>query len=220
MAIGRTPHMLATDPLEPTADDWFGWTFTEDRAIFNPAVGFAKEWGAMRESFVVVNMETTGLDPESSETLEISALLVEPTGTVRSEFSKLVKVAYPVSDDILKLIGVTQEQLALEGLPLAQVMKDFMAFVAFRSIFLQNATVDLPFLKKAMERLDQTFDESVYDIDYMALMIWTEVQVRGFNALAAHVSAPQTRPRSIDDAKAALAILLAAREAAVIQSWD
>ena len=220
MAIGRTPHMLATDPLEPTADDWFGWTFTEDRAIFNPAVGFAKEWGAMREPFVVVNIETTGLDPESSETLEISALLVEPTGTVRSEFSKLVKVTNPVSDEILKLIGVTQEQLCLEGLPLAQVMKEYLEFVAFRPVFLQNATVDLPFLKNAAESIDQTFDDSVYDIDYMALMIWAEVQVRGFSALAAHVGAPQTRPRSIDDAKAALTVLLAARKAAFSQKWD
>ena len=220
MAIGRAPHMLATDPLQPTADDWLGWTFTGDRAIFNPAVGFAEEWDAMREPFVVVNIETTGLEPESSETIEISALLVNPSGTVRSEFSRLVKVASPVPDDVLKLIGITQEQLALEGLPLAQVMKEFVAFVASRPVFLQNATVDLPFLKKAEESIDQTFDDSVYDIDYMALMIWTEVQVRGFNALAAHVGALQVRPRSIDDAKAALAILLAAREAAFSQNWD
>ena len=108
--------MLATDPLQPTADDWLGWTFTEDRAIFDPVVGFAKEWGAMREPFVVVNIETTGLDPESSETIEIAALLVDPSGPVTSEFSRLVKVTNPVSDDLLKLIGVTQEQLALEVL--------------------------------------------------------------------------------------------------------
>lgn len=212
--------MRATDPLEPTADDWLGWTFTEDRAIFNPAVGFAKEWDAMREPFVVVNIETTGLEPESSEIIEIAALLVDPSGTVWSEFSRLVKVASPVPDDVLKLIGITQEQMALEGLPLARVMKEYLAFVALRPVFLQNATVDLPFLRKAAESIDQTFDDSVCDIDYMALMIWTEVQGRGFRALAAHVGAPQTRPRSIDDAKAALTVLLAAREAAFRQKWD
>lgn len=214
------PMFSLGDPVDPSADDYFGWTFTEDRAIFNPAVGFAKEWEAIRGPFVVVNIETTGLDPESCEIVEIAALQVDPTGTVKSEFSKLVKVTDPVSDDILKLIDVTQEQLALEGMPLAQVMKAFMAFVALRPVFLQNATVDLPCLKKAAESIDQTFDASVYDIDYMALMIWTEVQIAGFNALAAHVGAERVRPRSIDDAKATLAILLAAREAAFSQKWD
>ena len=208
------PNMLASDLSELTADDWLGWTFTESEAIFSTAVGFAKAWDAMREPFVVVNIKATGPDPKSCEVVEISALLVDPTGTVTSKFSQLIKFANPVPDDVLKLIGIEQEQFALDGMPVAQVMKEFLAFVASRPVFLQNATVDLPFLKKTAESANQTFDESVYNIDYIALMTWTHVQVMGFDALAAHVRAPLVRPRCIDDAKAALIILLAARQAA------
>jgi DNA polymerase-3 subunit epsilon len=202
------------DLADPSADDYLGWTFTEDQAIFSPVVGFAAEWDAMCKPFVVVNIKTTSPDPESCETIEIAALLVDPTGTVTSKFSKLVKVASPVPDDVLKLMGITQEQLAREGQPIAQVMKDYLAFVASRPVFLKDAFIDLPFLKKAAGKTCQTFDEPVYDIDGIALMIWTEVQVMGFDALAAHVRAPQVRPRCIDDAKAALIILLAGRKAA------
>lgn len=208
------PILSLGDPVDPSADDYSGWTFTEDEAIFSSAVGFAKEWDAMRRSFIVVNIKTTGPDPEACEIIEIAALLVDPIGTVTSKFSQLVQVASPVPDNVLKLVGITQEQLARESQPIAQVMKDYLAFVASRPVFLKDAFIDLPFLKKAAGKTCQTFDEPVYDIDGIALMIWTEVQVMGFDALAAHVRAPQVRPRCIDDAKAALTVLLAARKAA------
>ena len=206
-----TPNLLTTEQSESAADDWLGWTFTEGEAIFSTAVGFAKEWDAMREPFVVVNIKTTGPYPAACETLEISALLVDPTGTVRSEFSRLIEVATPVPDDVLKLVGITQQQLALEGQPVAEVMKEYLAFVASRSVFLQNATVDLPFLKKSAERIDQTYDESVYDIDEIALMTCPHM---GYNESAAQLRATMVRPRCIDDAKVALAILLECRETA------
>ncbi len=208
------PILSLGDSVDPSADDYPGWTFTEGEAIFSPTVGFAKEWDAMREPFVVVSIRTTGQDPESCETIEIAALLVDPTGTVTSKFSQMVKVASPIPDEVLKLMGITPEQLAREGQSLAQVMKDYLAYVASRPVFLKDAFVDLPFLKKAAEKACQTFDESVYNIDFIALMTWPQVQVMGFDALAADVRAPQVRPRSIDDAKAALIILLAGREAA------
>ncbi len=212
-----TSNTLTTDQSESPDDDWLGWTFTETEAIFSPAVGFAKEWDAMHEPFVVVNIKTAGPDPESCEIVEIAVLLVDPTGTVTSEFTQLVKVANPVPDDVLKLIGITQEQLAREGQPLVQVMKDYLAFVASRPVFFKNAFVDLPLLKKAAVQTWQTINESVYDIDFIALMTWPQVQVMGFDAVATHVGAPKVRPRCIDDTKAALVILLAGREAAFVE---
>ena len=208
------PMLALGDPVDPSADDYPGWTFTEGEAIFSPTVGFAKEWDAMREPFIVVSIRTIGQDPESCETIEIAALLVDPTGTITSKFFQLVKVASPVPDDALKLMGITPEQLAREGQSLAQVMKDYLAFVASRPVFLKDAFIDLPFLRNAAKKTCQTFDESVYDIDFIALMTWPQVHVMGFDASAAHVRAPQVRPRCIDDAKAALIILLAGREAA------
>jgi hypothetical protein len=47
------PKLSTSDPLEPSTDDYVGWTFTEDRVIFNLAVRFAKEWDAMSEPFSV-----------------------------------------------------------------------------------------------------------------------------------------------------------------------
>ena len=53
-----------------------------------------RAWGATEGTFVVADLETTGLNAENDEILEFGAVRVNPGGQVLSEFSALVNVGH------------------------------------------------------------------------------------------------------------------------------
>ena len=62
-------------------------------------------------SYVVIDVETTGLDPTYDKIIEIGALKVE-NGTLVDTFSTLVNPGVPVDDFITQLTGITNDDLA------------------------------------------------------------------------------------------------------------
>ena len=209
-----------SDPLEPSADDYVGWTFTEDRAIFNPVVGFSKEWGAMSKPYAIVDLEVTGIHAESDEILEFAALLVEPSGAITSEFSALVKGEQPLKHEIIEIVDITQALVDLEGKPLADAMTAFLEFVGNRPAFIHHAEFYQSFLHKAGEKTGQVFSNNVYDLLFMAMMIWPDWSPHSSNRLMKRLGLPQVQGGTIGDAKSTLAILLATRDEAFSQNWD
>ena len=62
----------------------------------------------MFDTFVAVDIETTGLSPEQNKIIEIGALKIV-NGKVTGEFSKLINPKIPISDKISSLTGITAE---------------------------------------------------------------------------------------------------------------
>ena len=168
-------------------------------------------WAATRETFIVADLETTGLSAASDEVLEFAAVLVDSSGAVTSEFSALVRVKQPVSAIITQITGITQADVDREGRPLANVMADFLAFVGPRSVFFHNAPFDVSFLKQAGAQAKLKFSNPVHDTLPMAWAVWPSLGTYKLSALAEHVGAPAPTHRGLADAKAALAVLMAAR---------
>ena len=98
--------------------------------------------------YVVVDIETTGFKPSSSEITEIGALMVED-GEVTGSFQSLVKIGGTVPPHIVKLTGITDSMLAEQGRALNDVIIDLAAFVGNLSIVAHNAAFDLSFLNHA-----------------------------------------------------------------------
>lgn len=63
------------------------------------------------DSYLVYDLETTGLDAATCEVIEIGARLVKG-GQVRSERSWLIRQANPLPEEIVKLTGITDAMLA------------------------------------------------------------------------------------------------------------
>ena len=61
-------------------------------------------------TFVVFDIETTGLDSLSNEIIEIGALKVKD-GKVVDTFDHLIKPSHPISDFITNLTGITNEMV-------------------------------------------------------------------------------------------------------------
>lgn len=101
-------------------------------------------------SFVAVDTETTGLDFDLCNIMEIGAVKVND-GQIVDSFKTLIKVDEKLPPFIVHLTGITDEMLA-DAPSLNEVMTDFDAFVGDSILLAHNASFDMNFLYTAYER--------------------------------------------------------------------
>lgn len=169
-------------------------------------------WAATRQPFIVADLETTGLSTETDEVLEFAAVQVTPDGGIVGEFSTLVRVSRQVPPEITRITGITQDAIDREGRLPADAMKLFAAFVSTHPVFFHNAPFDQGFIKKAARQAKVQFVNPVYDTLPLARQAWPSLTTYKLATLAQHIGAPVPTHRALEDAKAALAVLLAARQ--------
>lgn len=178
------------------------------------AVEVEAAWAATRVPFAVADLETTGLDAESAEILEFAAVLVEPDGSVASEFSMLVRPQNPIPAEITQITGITQADVDAHGQPLALALAAFLKHIGNRPLFFHNAPFDTAFIGAATARNKLNFKNSVHDTLPIARRAWPTLGIYKLGVLAAHIGAAVPTHRALGDAHAALAVLLAARKRA------
>lgn len=96
------------------------------------------------DNYVVLDIETTGLDPKESEIIELSALRVENNRVV-SEFSTLVKPTGTISPYITNLTGISQSMTA-SAPDIKTAIKRFADFCADSTIMGHNVKFDIRFI--------------------------------------------------------------------------
>ena len=104
------------------------------------------------DSYIVLDLDTTGLSCSVHEIIEIAALSIVHD-TVEAELSILVQCQTLLLDNISKLTGITDEMLQQQGIPLYQALSQLIAFVGNRSIVCHNAAFDFGFLHAACQRV-------------------------------------------------------------------
>lgn len=112
--------------------------------------GKARSLLAFPRSYVVVDIETTGLNPGAAQIIEISALKVEDHEVVDS-FSVLVRPQRSISAFITNLTGITNAMVA-KALPVEAVLPDFLDFLGDAIILGQNIRFDIRFLDHDLQR--------------------------------------------------------------------
>lgn len=106
----------------------------------------------MPDSFVVFDLETTGLDSTRHEIIEIAAIRYRKGTTTQETLQALVKPTKRIPAKITKITGITQEMLDKEGEPLAQVLPQFSEFIGSLRLVTFNAEFDMAFLEAAYEK--------------------------------------------------------------------
>lgn len=169
-------------------------------------------WKATNSDFVVADIETTGLDADACEILELAALRVSPVGLVISEYSCLVQVRSRVPSFIAELTGITQAMVDEHGISERDAVVGFEAFVGQRPMFFHNSTFDTKFLVPAFERNGMNFMGPVIDTLPIARAAWPDMRSHKLSTLVKIIDdAPTPTHRALSDARATLAVLLAAR---------
>ena len=84
--------------------------------------------------FVVLDVETTGLDIRNDVLTEIGAILVED-GEIRKEYQVLVNIGeHPLPDEVIQLNGLTRELLAEKGVDPKEAIEGLRDFIGTSTV--------------------------------------------------------------------------------------
>lgn len=105
------------------------------------------------DNYVVIDVETSGLNPEEHEIIEIGAILIKEH-EISERFSLLVRPQNAISPTIEDITGISNAMLQGQGVQLSVAMQQFIAFINDLPLISHNADFDNSFLRKACSDCD------------------------------------------------------------------
>jgi DNA polymerase III epsilon subunit family exonuclease len=207
-ALRQAPVALARTLLAEVVE-------TDARLAWNgDAVALARPLGAELAledaTYVVVDLETTGLRPGSSQICEIGAVKI--TGfEVVDEFQTLVDPRVPIGATITAITGLTDRQLRGQPTPPIAVHR-FLTFAGDSVLVAHNARFDLAFLDRETERLTGSrLGAPVVDTVSLARRLLAGRVPRASLAQLSYFFGTSVQPchRALPDAQATAEVLLA-----------
>jgi len=159
----------------------------------------------MINSYIALDLETTGLNPSTDRIIEIGAAKVI-NGTIVSTYSTLVNPQIPINFKINKLTGIDSKML--ENQPLIEdIIEDFVKYTEDMPILGHNIIFDFSFLKKAAVNNKLTFEKEGIDTLKMARRMLPHLEHKGLEYLCSYFSIdPQNSHRAMDDAISAMKV--------------
>ena len=159
--------------------------------------------------FVIVDVETTGWQPEQAGITELAAVRVS-AGRPSVEFSALVNPGGPIPADIVALTGITDVMVS-QAPPISAVLPGFLAFARGCVLTAHHAPFDVGFLTAACGHCRIPWPAfPVLDTAALARSVLDEAEVPDCKlATLAGFFGAQTRPchRALADAKATADVL-------------
>jgi DNA polymerase III epsilon subunit family exonuclease len=132
----------------------------------NPDISF------LPEQFIVFDLETTGLNPEKHEIIEIWAVKVNRDSNEHDTFTIIVRPNKKIPRRISEITGITSEMLQTEGNSLESAIEEFMQFAGNLRLVAFNAPFDYAFLSNAVLRFGKCLENPVSCALDMAKRAW------------------------------------------------
>lgn len=99
-------------------------------------------------TYVVIDVETSGLHPEKHEIIELGAVLVKEHD-ITERFSIFVRPKNAITSVIEQITGITNDILQKEGVQISDAMQRFITFLGNHPVVSHNMDFDYSFLHKA-----------------------------------------------------------------------
>ena len=131
---------------------------------------------AMIDSYVALDIETTGLNPAADRIIEIGMARV-CNGNVTDTYSTLVNPGIKISDRIIELTHIHNEELT-DKPRINELIEDVIQFIGDYPILGHNVIFDYSFLKKAAVNNNLVFPSAGIDTLKMARRILPELEWR------------------------------------------
>lgn len=158
------------------------------------------------DTYVVVDLEMTGLNARTDRILEIGAAKVEH-GKVCDTFQRMVNPGMRLSEDITKLTGITNE-MARDGCSCEEAVTDFLAFAEDFVFAGHNLIYDYGFLKQVAVNQGITLERDGIDTLKIARKLLPEAEKKSLDYLCEYLHITRKmRHRALDDAMATAELL-------------
>lgn len=156
----------------------------------------------MTGSFVVFDVETTGLDLENDRLTEIGAVLVE-NGQITEKFSTFVNPGKPIPPKIVELTGINDSMVADAPCP-EDALRQFHEWCGGRILVAHNGhSFDMEMLNHGAARVGFSFDNTNIDTLPMAQVLYPGLRNYKLDTVNKHLEIePFNHHRAVDDALA------------------
>ena len=171
------------------------------------AASSGKERKDCPPDLTVVDIETTGLDPEKNAIIEIGAVKVRDYREV-SAFNVLIHCDDPLPASIAELSGLTDKALLSEGVDLREGLEKLLSFIDTDPLLIHNAAFDMSFLQKGLARLAlPAMRNKTLDTCMLARKAFLKVPNYRLSTLAEHYGIEQPlQHRALPDCRTTLAV--------------
>ncbi len=158
-------------------------------------------------SFVVFDLETTGLSNEVNNIIEIGAVKIE-NGKITDRYAQFVNPREKIPPKITELTSITDEMVA-DAPAIEKVLPEFLEFCKGCVLVAHNAKFDTGFIKKAIERQNISYTFAWMDTLMLARCLYPDLPNHRLNTLSKHMNILlENHHRAVDDAKATADIFL------------
>ncbi len=162
----------------------------------------------MTDSFVVIDIETTGLSPEENQIIEVGALKVRD-GVVTDTLSLLINPKIRLPEKIVELTGITDEMLSNQE-TFKEQSRRIYDFIGEEPLLGHNIRFDYSFLKYHLANSGYTIDNRVIDTLSIAKGLHPEFSSRSLASMCeAYGLVNEAAHRAYEDAHVTMKLYFA-----------
>ena len=163
---------------------------------------------SLYDTFIVFDIETTGLSKENDKITEIGAVKVE-NGKIIERFSTFVNPKKRLSEEIIKLTNITDDMLK-DAPTIDKVLPQFLKFCGNGVLVAHNAGFDVGFIRNNAEALHMSsVDNTVLDTVELSRTLLPELKKHKLDIVAEHLGVSlEGHHRAVNDAEATAEIFI------------
>lgn len=158
----------------------------------------------MMDSYVCIDLETTGLNPKTDRIIEIGMVKVIQ-GKITDTFQSFVNPGRQLEQRIVELTGITDRELA-DAPAIGKLLPRVQDFLGELPLLGHSVLFDYSFLKKAMTDEKYTFEKNGVDTLKIARRYLDKLEHRSLDFLCGYYGIAHTSHRALEDACATVAL--------------
>ncbi|MFA9398416.1 MAG: PolC-type DNA polymerase III [Clostridiaceae bacterium] len=159
------------------------------------------------QSFVIFDIETTGLSILNHNIIEIGAVKIQNKEIV-DRFSEFVNPEQNIPENIVELTGI-DDDMVKDSDTIDIVLKRFLEFSKDSILVAHNANFDVSFIKRIGRDMNVKINNPVLDTLTLSQYLYKDISKYKLNNLCKHLGITLlNHHRAVDDAKATCDILL------------
>lgn len=156
------------------------------------------------DSYVCLDLETTGLDPKRDKIIEIGAVRVR-AGVITDRLETLVDPGRALDEKIVELTGIHDKELR-DAPDITKVLPNLLDFIGDDILLGHSVLFDYSFVKKAAVNQKLAFEKKGIDTLKIARKFLADLESRSLGSLCRHFGIPHSAHRALADAEATAAL--------------